>query len=228
MRLERGDPDRETVFAEDSVEVARRWVAEGARMLHVVDLDGAFLGEPCHLAEVASIVRESDASVELGGGLRTFEAVEEALACGVSRVVLGTRAANDPGFLEGCARRWPGQVAAAVDAREGHVAVNGWRKMTGKKWVDLVAELAAVPLAAVVFTAVESDGMMSGPDFEAIREVVQATEWPVIASGGISSVDHIRRLREMEPLGLSGVIVGRALYTGHLSLPQAILAGGES
>ncbi len=219
VRLVRGEADQETVYAADPINVALRWREQGAEYLHVVDLDGAFEGEPRHFGVIAQIVRESGLPVEVGGGIRTRDTVERYLNAGVDRVIIGTRALESPEWLARLCDDFPGRVAAGVDARSGKVAVRGWVEDSHVEALDLAERLAEMGLAAVVFTDISRDGTLEGPAVESTRTFAAAVGRPVIASGGVGGIDDVRRLVQ---LPLAGIIVGKALYAKAVSLPEAI------
>jgi len=221
VRLEQGDFKKEKVFDEDPVAVARRFEAEGAEWLHVVDLDGAREGEPRNLEAIGAIMRAVKISVEVGGGIRTTQAVEEMLDTGAQRVVVGTRAVREPEWLREVAEQFPGRIALGLDAREGLVAVEGWGKQTDRSAARTLKRFQDLTLAAIVYTDIARDGMMSGPNVEATAALVKAGPFPVIASGGVTTVEDIRRLKEA---GAAGAIIGRALYEGKLTLKAALEA----
>jgi len=224
VRLRQGDYNQETVFDEDPVAVARRFEAAGAKWLHVVDLDGAREGEPKNLATIRAIVGAVNMSVEVGGGIRTTAAAQGLLDLGLARVILGTRAAREPEWLAEVATKFPGRVALGLDARNGRVAVEGWREETARTASDLVASVAGLPLAAIIYTDIARDGMMSGPNVEATAVLAKASPFPVIASGGVTTVDDIRRLTKV---GVAGAIIGRSLYEGKITLEAALAAASE-
>ena len=224
VRLWQGDYNQETVFDEDPVAVARRFEASGAKWLHVVDLDGAREGEPKNLATIRAIVGAVRMSVEMGGGIRTTAAVQGLLDLGLARVILGTRAAREPEWLAEVAMKFPGRVALGLDARDGRVAVEGWREETARTASGLVASVAGLPLAAIIYTDIARDGMMSGPNIEATAELAKASPFPVIASGGVTTVDDVRRLTKA---GVAGAIIGRSLYEGKITLEAALAAASE-
>ncbi len=226
VRLYQGDMDRETVYYEQPLDAARHLVDEGARMIHVVDLNGAVAGRPVHLPELAAICAESGVPVEVGGGLRTLEAVEEAMGAGVERVVIGTRAYESRDFLQSACARFPGRVVAGIDARAGQVAVRGWRDDTAMDAVDLARRCEEDGAARIIYTDISRDGTGSGVNVEQTLRVARAVEIPVIASGGVGSLDDIRTLAGLSGEGIEGVIVGRALYNGAFSLAEATAAAG--
>ncbi len=219
VRLRQGDYNQETVFGGDPVSMGRRWVGQGATYLHLVDLDGARQGRPVNAASVRAIVEQSGVPCQLGGGLRTTADVDLALGWGVARVVLGTAALRDPAWLRELCRSHPGRIVLGIDARDGLVATEGWLEVSSRPALDFAQECADWPLAAVVYTDISRDGMLAGPNFEAQAAMARAVPLPVIASGGVTTVDDVRRLAQ---LGLAGCIIGRALYEGRLDLSEAI------
>ena len=226
VRLVQGDYARETVFADDPAEAARRWRDAGARRLHVVDLDGAREGRPVNWEAVTRIVAATEAAVQLGGGLRDLGTVQRYLEAGVERVVLGTAAVKDPDLLAAALERFPGQVAVGVDAREGVVVTEGWMEASGVAAGELVRRLAALGAPRIIYTDTLRDGTLTEPNFPALQallaDVQTSGEWMrVLYSGGVSSLRHVRRLAET---GVEGVIVGRALYTGDIDLREALAA----
>ena len=226
VRLRQGDYSQETVFGSDPAAVARRWVEQGASFLHLVDLDGARQGHPVNGDSVRRIVAAAGVPCQLGGGLRSEEHLTEALGWGVARVILGTKAVQDPAWLEGVCRRFPGRVVLGLDARDGKAATQGWLHTSEHSALDLARRCAAWPLAALVYTDIRRDGMLEGPNLRAFAELVAAVPLPVLASGGVTTLDDVRRLAR---LGVAGCIVGRALYEGRLDLPAALaLAQAEA
>lgn len=223
VRLRQGDYAQETVFGADPAGMALRWVEQGASFLHIVDLDGAKEGKPVNSESVRQIVEKTRVPCQLGGGLRTEEHIRDALALGVARVVIGTRALNDPDWLQGVCRRFPGKVVLGIDARNGKVATEGWLNVSDTSALDLVRRCADWPLAALVYTDISKDGMMQGPNLDAFRELSAATKLPIIASGGVTTIDDVRRLAELK---LAGCIIGRALYEGTIQLREAIAVAG--
>jgi phosphoribosylformimino-5-aminoimidazole carboxamide ribotide isomerase len=219
VRLRQGDYGQETVFGADPAAMARRWVEQGAAWLHLVDLDGAREGRPCNGASVRRIIESAGVPCELGGGLRTEAHLEEALSWGVQRVILGTRALQDPAWCAAMCRRFPGRVAIGIDAREGRVATQGWLHDSGKSAIDLAREVSAWPIAALIYTDISRDGMLQGPNVEATAALQAAVAVPVIASGGVTTLEDVSALARR---GLAGCVIGRALYEGRLDLPTAI------
>jgi phosphoribosylformimino-5-aminoimidazole carboxamide ribotide isomerase len=223
VRLREGRADTETVFSDDPVAVACRWTALGATRLHVVDLDGAFAGAPAQAPLVASLVRAvAPVPVEVGGGLRTLGAVETVLDAGARWVVVGTRAALDAAFLRDVCRRFPDRVIVAVDARGRRVAVKGWTELTDETVEDVGRRALEAGAAALLYTDVSRDGTELGPNVEATAALARAVALPVLASGGVGSLEHLRRLAVES--AAAGVVVGRALYTGAVDLAEALAA----
>lgn len=224
VRLAQGDPSRETAYSSDPVAVAKRWEDEGAPILHLVDLDGAFSGRPQHLSVVAQVAGAVKVPVQLGGGLRTLADLEQAFGSGIERAVLGTAAIEDPEFLALGCRRFPGRVVLGIDAKEGKVAVRGWGADTGIEATEVAARWAELPLAAIIYTDIARDGMLTGPNLEALRRIARAAPHPVIASGGIATLDDVKRLAALEPSRIIGALIGKALYEGRFTLKEAIAA----
>ena len=226
VRLYQGDMDRETVYYQQPLDAARHLAAEGARMIHVVDLNGAVEGRPVHLSELAAICAQSGVAVEMGGGLRTLEAVEQAMAAGVERVVIGTKAYEDQDFLVAACERFPGRVVVGIDARAGKVAVRGWRDDTAMDAVELARRCEHDGAARIIYTDISRDGTGAGVNAEQTAQVARSVDIPVIASGGVGSLDDIRALAGLASEGIEAVIVGRALYNGAFSLAEATSAAG--
>jgi phosphoribosylformimino-5-aminoimidazole carboxamide ribotide isomerase len=222
VRLRQGDYAQEMIFGDDPAAMARRWVGEGAAWLHLVDLDGAREGRPINGASIRAIVEAAGVPCQLGGGLRSEEDIAAALEWGVARVVVGTRAVQDPSWLERVCERFPGQVALGIDARHGWVATSGWLEVSETTALDLAHRVSRLPLAAIIYTDISRDGMMQGPNVAALAELAAEVPLPVLASGGITTVEDVRRLAR---LGLAGCIVGRALYEGRLRLKAAVGSG---
>ena len=221
VRLFQGDMDKETVYFEKPLDAARHWKKEGATFIHIVDLNGAVEGRPVHTGEVAAICRETGLSVELGGGLRTVEAVETAIDLGVSRVVIGTAAYDKSEFLRALCKQWPGKIVVGIDARNGKVAVKGWKETTSMNAVDLAKRCEADGASRIIYTDISRDGTREGINLDETRKIAQAVNIPVIASGGVATLDDIRALKPLEQEGVEGVIVGRALYAGAFTFEEA-------
>jgi phosphoribosylformimino-5-aminoimidazole carboxamide ribotide isomerase len=222
VRLFQGDLDKETVYFENPVDGAKHWVSQGATFLHVVDLNGAVEGRPVHMKEVAAICNVPGLVVELGGGLRSIEAVQAALALGVSRVVIGTAAYDNPDFLRALCGKFPGQIVVGIDARDGKVAIKGWKETTPMDAAALARRCEADGAARIIYTDISRDGTREGVNLVETRRLAQAVRIPVIASGGVASLTDIRELLPLEEQGVEAVIVGKALYAGAFGLRQAI------
>ena len=224
VRLFQGEMDKQTVYFQDPVIAARHWIGEGATFLHIVDLNGAVEGRPVHTKEVAAICRQAGLSVELGGGLRSVEAVEAAFDLGVSRVVIGTAAYNDVEFLRTLCKQFPGKIVVGIEARQGKVAVKGWQETTSMNAVDLAKRCEGDGAARIIYTDIRRDGTSEGVNLTETLKIAQAVKIPIIASGGVATLDDIRRLRPHEKDGVEGVIVGRALYAVAFSFRDALMA----
>ncbi len=227
VRLYQGEYEQSEVFSPDPVAVASHWAAQGADRIHLVDLDGARDGHPVNLAVIHQIRQAVSLPLQVGGGLRDRERVAQLLDLGVDQVVLGTVAVEDPQLVARVCREFSGRVLVGIDARDGKVATRGWRETSTLAALDLVQEVGSFGVAGVIYTDIHRDGTLQGPNLAALREVAQASTVPVIASGGVSSGRDLLGLLSLEPLGVSGVILGRALYTGALSLPEALRAVGQ-
>ncbi len=233
VRLVQGDYQRETVFGDDPAAMAVRWIKQGGRALHLVDLDGARSGKSGNRQAVEAILEAVAAAadqlglserptVELGGGIRSVRGAGRWLRAGVDRVIFGTVAVTDPDMVEHACRRFPGSVWVGIDAREGRVAVEGWTETTGVAALDLAREMESRGAAGIIYTDIERDGTTGGINFEHTLEVASAVSIPVLASGGVRSTDDVRRLRKLEGRGVAGVIVGRALYEGAVTLGELL------
>jgi phosphoribosylformimino-5-aminoimidazole carboxamide ribotide isomerase len=220
VRLIQGDYERETAYDDDPVVAARRWAEGGARWLHVVDLDGARVGEPVNLEHVRRIVAAVNVPVQLGGGLRDSKKVEDAISSGAERVVLGTAAVHDPDMAEAIAAAHGDRVVASVDSRSGKVAAEGWTQSSNLGTAEVVTTLSERGIRRFVYTPVDVDGLMEGPDLGSLREVAKATEGELIYSGGVGSLDDLQALAGLGIENLGGVIVGRALYEGRFSVAE--------
>jgi phosphoribosylformimino-5-aminoimidazole carboxamide ribotide isomerase len=222
VRLEQGLMEKDTVFSDHPAEQARKWQAQGAELLHLVDLDGAFAGVPKNRAAIEEIVREITIPAQLGGGIRDLATIEAYLALGLSRVIIGTAAQRNPALVEEACREFPGRIVVGIDAKGGMVAVQGWAEVTGVTAVELAKRFEGFGVAAIIYTDIARDGMMQGPNLEATRQLAEAISIPVIASGGVSSLRDIENLLAIESSGVTGVITGKAIYTGALDLRAAV------
>jgi phosphoribosylformimino-5-aminoimidazole carboxamide ribotide isomerase len=224
VRLFQGEMDRETVYFENPVEAAKHWLAEGASFLHIVDLNGAVEGRPVHTKEVAAICQQPGLSVELGGGLRSIEAVQAAFDLGVARVVIGTAAYDNAEFLRTLCEKFPGKIVVGIDARQGKVAVKGWKETTSMDAVELAKRCAGDGAARIIYTDISRDGTRDGVNFAETLKIAEAVNIPIIASGGVATLDDLRKLLPLEKSGVEGVIVGRALYAVAFSFRDALMA----
>jgi phosphoribosylformimino-5-aminoimidazole carboxamide ribotide isomerase len=223
VRLFQGEMDKETVYFENPLDAARHWVDEGAMFLHIVDLNGAVEGRPVHTQEIAAICKQSGLKVELGGGLRSLGAVETALNLGVLRVVIGTAAYSNAEFLKTLCKRFPGKIVVGIDARQGKVAVKGWKETTSMDAVELAKRCEQDGASRIIYTDISRDGTRQGVNVEEILKIARSVKVPIIASGGVATLDDIRQLIPLEQEGVEGVIVGRALYVRAFGLRDAML-----
>jgi len=222
VRLKQGRMSEETVYSDDPAQVAMTWCTRGAERIHLVDLDGAVGGKRVNAEVIRRIARAVPVPVELGGGIRSLDSIEFYLEAGVEWVILGTLACKKPDLVEEACRRFPGRVMLAVDARGGRVAVEGWTEDTDRSAIDVAGRFDSLAIAAVIYTDIQRDGMSAGPNLRTTGELADALRIPVIASGGISGLDDIRKVLTLSGRGVVGVITGRALYEGTLNLEEAI------
>ncbi len=225
VRLRQGDYRQETVFSSDPADMARKWVDQGADCLHLVDLDGARDGQLANGEAIAAILRAVDVPCELGGGIRDAESIEQLFSLGLSRLVIGTQILKRPEWFRQMCQRFPDRLVAGIDARQGQVATDGWLELSSMTAVDLARKLAGLPLAAIVYTDIARDGMMEGPNCEAMMEMSNSVSLPVIASGGVTVLADIERLAAT---GVAGCIIGRALYEGSLTVTEAVRVAGHA
>lgn len=228
VRLIQGDPSRETGYSHDPAGVAGEWERRGARRLHLVDLDGAFAGSSANREALRRIFQAITVPAQLGGGLRSLDSIRAALDLGAAVAVVGTAAIRDPAFLEAACVAFPGRVALGLDARGGRLVASGWTETTAVRATDLARRASDLALAAIIYTEVQRDGMLRGPDLEGLAAVASATRIPVIASGGVSSVQDIQDLKALAPCGVVGAIIGTALYEGRLTIEAALQAARPS
>ncbi|MEI7817559.1 MAG: 1-(5-phosphoribosyl)-5-[(5-phosphoribosylamino)methylideneamino]imidazole-4-carboxamide isomerase [Desulfuromonadales bacterium] len=222
VRLEQGLMEKETVFSNNPGEQALDWELQGAELLHIVDLDGAFAGLPKNREAIEDILRTITIPAQLGGGIRDIATIEAYLSLGLSRVIIGTAAQRNPELVREACAKFPGQIVVGIDAKNGMVAVQGWAEMTDVTAVDLAKKFEGFGVSAVIYTDISRDGMLQGPNLEATRSLAEAISIPVIASGGVSSLKDIEHLLAIESYGVSGVITGKAVYTGAIKLSEAI------
>jgi len=223
VRLYQGDYEQETVFSDDPVEVALQWQSLGAPRLHIVDLDGAISGKVYNLDIITEIARAVLVPTQLGGGIRQLETIEQMLKAGIERAILGTAAVEDPGLIEQACQKFRESIIIAIDAREGYISIHGWRRETELRAIEFARSMVKLGVRRFIYTDINRDGTLTEPNFSATAELVNEIRRPVIASGGISSLNHLRMLKA---LGVEGAIVGKALYTGDINLKQALAAIG--
>ncbi len=223
VRLRQGDMAAETVYSEDVAGIARQWQQGGASLIHVVDLNGAVGGEPQNLPQIETVMKSVSVKVQVGGGIRTMDTVRRYLNAGVSRIVLGTAAITDRAFLERACEEFPCRIVLGLDARDGNIAVKGWTAVSDVRAIDLLKDVSGCPIGAVVYTDIARDGMLSGPNLIALKEIVECSSFPVIASGGISRIEDLVAVRSLGPK-IEGAIVGKALYDGKLDYRAAVAA----
>ena len=223
VRLKQGDMDQSTTFGEDPAAMARKWVDAGARRLHLVDLNGAFAGQPKNKGAIQAILKEvgADIPVQLGGGIRDLDTIEKYLDAGMRYVIIGTAAVKNPGFLHDACSAFPGHIIVGLDAKDGKVAVDGWSKLTGHDVVDLAKKFEDYGVESVIYTDIGRDGMLSGVNIDATVRLARALHIPVIASGGITDLRDIDALCAVEDEGIMGAITGRAIYEGTLDFAAA-------
>jgi len=222
VRLKQGQMSRETIYSEVPEEMALRWYSEGAERLHLVDLDGAVEGRPVNGEIVEKIVNAVPVPVQLGGGIRDLQTIKSYLDLGVEQIILGTVAFKDPGFIATACEKFPGRVILGIDAKEGRVAIEGWTEETGISPIEMARRYESLDISAIIYTDIKRDGMGTGPNIEATRDLAESIDIPVIASGGISGIDDVKRILSLKRYGVTGMITGRALYEGTLSLADAI------
>jgi phosphoribosylformimino-5-aminoimidazole carboxamide ribotide isomerase len=222
VRLQQGLMDKATVYSDDPATTAKHWEFQGAELLHVVDLDGAFAGVPKNLDAIKAIRKAVTMSIEVGGGIRDMATIRTLVSIGINRIILGTAAIEDPAFVQEACREFPGRVIVGIDAKDGLVAIKGWAEVTKVKAVDLAKQMQDHGVIAIIYTDIKRDGMMTGPNIEATKALAEALHIPVIASGGVHTMKDIENLLTVRHAGVSGVITGKAIYSGSLDLKEAI------
>ena len=222
VRLKQGKAQSATVYSDDPVETGNRWASLGAERIHIVDLDGAFSGEPKQFDIIEKIATSLPIPVQVGGGIRTIDNIDKYISGGISTVILGTKVVSDSNFLEIACKSYPGKISVGIDAKGGKVMVKGWTEATEQSAVELAKQVSRMGVSTIIYTDIDRDGMMGGPNFSAIRELAQGITIPVIASGGISSLSDIEALIALKPVGVQGVILGKSLYSGSIQLSEAL------
>jgi len=222
VRLEQGLMDKDTVFNDNPGAQGAEWQRQGGELLHIVDLDGAFAGEPKNRAAIEAIVKAVTIPTQLGGGIRDIATVEAYLSLGIGRVIIGTAAQRNPDFVKEACALFPGRIVVGIDAKDGMVAVQGWAEVTGVTATDLARKFEGYGVSAIIYTDISRDGMMQGPNIQATKALAEAISIPVIASGGLSSLKDIENLMAIESSGVTGVITGKAIYSGAIKLAEAI------
>jgi len=224
VRLSQGRMEEETVYSDSPLMIAKKWEKLGAKLLHVVDLDGAISGEPKNGKLIIEIAKSISIPVQIGGGIRNFQIAEEYFQKGIARIILGTAAYDNIGFIEQVSRNYPKRVVIGIDAKDGMVAIKGWVEVTEKRALEVAKRFENCEIASIIYTDISKDGMMMGPNIEAIKKFASSLNIPVIASGGISSLDDLKKIADIAHCGIEGVIIGKALYTGRIDLREAIRA----
>ena len=228
VRLTEGRFDAETVFADDPAEMALKWAGLGAEFLHLVDLDGALAGEGKNVPVIERILQSVNIPVQLGGGIRNLETIEKLLSLGVSRLILGSAAVKNPQLVEEACKKYPGHIAVGIDAKNGDVAIEGWGQGSGVAATELAKKMAAYGVETIIYTDISRDGMLSGVNVEATAALARACGVPIIASGGVASLEDIRRVKAVESDGVQGCIIGKAIYTGAVDLKAALALAKEA
>lgn len=222
VRLIEGKIENETIYSEDPVAVAKSWEEQGAEMIHLVDLDGAFAGHPQNQEVIEEILKVVKVPVQVGGGIRTLETIDELLELGVQWVVLGTVAINNPDLVKAACTKWGDRIVVGIDAKDGYVAIEGWEATVGKTILELAKEMEAIGVKRIVYTDVRRDGTLKGPNLESTKELAEQTNIEVIASGGVAKLEDLVALKSYENIGIAGVIIGKALYSGAFTLKEAL------
>jgi len=222
VRLEQGLMDKATVYSDDPATTAKHWEFQGAELLHVVDLDGAFAGSPKNLDAIKAIRKAVRMPIEVGGGIRDMATIDVLISIGIDRIILGTAAIENPAFVQQACGKFPGKIIIGIDAKDGMVAIKGWAEVTKVKAVDLAKQMQECGVIAVIYTDIKRDGMLSGPNIDATKTLAESLHIPVIASGGVSTMKDIQDLMTVRYSGVSGVITGKAIYSGSLNLKEAI------
>lgn len=222
VRLIQGKEDQETVYSDDPLAMAEHWDEQGAQLIHVVDLDGAFRGSPKNTSLIKNIIYSSTVDIQVGGGIRSMDAISSYVNAGAYRVILGTIAHQEPAFVEEACKRFPGKIMIGIDARDGKVAVKGWTEVSEQTASELASLMEPLGVAGFIFTDISRDGMLQGPNLDSIRQFAQTTSLPVIASGGVSRMEDVANLLALQSKGIEGMIIGKALYDKRLDYREAL------
>lgn len=222
VRLTQGKEDQETIYSDDPKAMAEHWDEQGAQLIHVVDLDGAFQGLPKNVDLIKDIIYSSTVDIQVGGGIRSLEAIAAYVNAGVYRVILGTIAHENPAFVEEACKQFPGKIIIGIDAQDGKVAIKGWTEVSEQTAADLAKSMEPMGVAGFIFTDISRDGMLQGPNLDSIRQFAQATSLPIIASGGISGIQDVVSLLSLKSEGVEGMITGKALYDKRLDFKEAL------
>ena len=222
VRLVQGHMNKETVFSHDPASMAVRWEKEGAGLIHIVDLDGAVGKKPKNLNSIKKIINSVKADIQVGGGIRNEDTIKMFIDLGVKKIIIGTEAIRNPNLVKNACKAFPGKIIVGIDARNGMAAIEGWTETTGVKAVDLAKQFEDCGVAAINFTDIHRDGMETGPNIEETRKLAESVSIPVVASGGVSTIEDIKNLLPLQEVGVMGVITGKALYSGSLDLKEAI------
>ncbi|MEE9258245.1 MAG: 1-(5-phosphoribosyl)-5-[(5-phosphoribosylamino)methylideneamino]imidazole-4-carboxamide isomerase [Nitrospinaceae bacterium] len=222
VRLIQGKEDQETVYSDDPLAMAEHWDEQGAQLIHVVDLDGAFRGSPKNASLIKNIIYSSTVDIQVGGGIRSMDAISLYVNAGAYRVILGTIAHQEPAFVEEACKRFPGKIMVGIDAQDGKVAVKGWTEVSEQTASDLAGLMEPLGVAGFIFTDISRDGMLQGPNLDSIRQFAQTTSLPVIASGGVSRIEDVSNLLALQSEGVEGMIIGKALYDKRLDYQEAL------
>ena len=222
VRLTQGKEDQETVYSDDPLAMAEHWDEQGAQLIHVVDLDGAFRGSPKNASLIKNIIYSSTVDIQVGGGIRSMDAISLYVNAGAYRVILGTIAHQEPAFVEEACKQFPGKIMVGIDAKDGQVAVKGWTEVSEQTASDLAGLMEPLGVAGFIFTDISRDGMLQGPNLDRIRQFAQTTSLPVIASGGVSRIEDVSNLLALQSEGVEGMIIGKALYDKRLDYQEAL------
>jgi len=222
VRLKQGLPNQEIIYSDDPVEVAKKWESLGAKWLHIIDLDGAFKGEPVNLDVIEAIIKNIKIPIELGGGLRTETVIKKILNLGVKRAILGTAAIENTSLIKSLCKKYKERIAVGIDSKDGKVAIKGWLKNSNVDSITLAKNMVRLGVKTLICTDIKRDGMLQGPNIEYLKRIAENVDAEIIASGGISSLEDVKKIAELEKFGITGMIIGKALYSGDIDLKEAL------